>query len=139
MLGWLFNIEIYNMRDYTKCDELKESLMTLKDKRRKLQCELKRIEKSNYQSCWYYKKKGTTSDHAPSLRRSRSSTPEKSRSSTPMPPSSPSEPFSPRHSDLPPSLLQLLTQWGLHFLQYSLLMVLHHLPSLLAWQRTQHR
>lgn len=35
-----------NMRDYKKCDELKESLMALKEKRRNLECELKRIQKS---------------------------------------------------------------------------------------------
>ena len=46
-----------NMRDYKKCDELKESLMSLKEKRQALECELKRIQKSNYQSSWYYRKK----------------------------------------------------------------------------------
>ena len=30
-----------NIRGYKKCDELKESLMALKEKRRNLECELK--------------------------------------------------------------------------------------------------
>ena len=43
-----------NVRDYKKCDELKEEITNLKQQRRLLQMELKGIKKSNYQSQWYY-------------------------------------------------------------------------------------
>lgn len=46
-----------NMRDYKKCDELKEEITILKQQRRQLQVELKTIHKSNYQSKWYTKGK----------------------------------------------------------------------------------
>ena len=46
-----------NIADYKRCDKLKEEVSALKRQRRELKAELKRIEKSNYQSKLYYTKK----------------------------------------------------------------------------------
>ena len=50
----------YKEKQIKSCEimkSVKESLMTLKEKRRTLECEVKKIKKSNYKSSWYYKKK----------------------------------------------------------------------------------
>ena len=77
-----------NMRDYKKCDELKEEITALKQQRRQLQAELKGIMKSNYQSKWYYDKKSESSKSSERSSRSRSVSPcskrtSRSHSSTP--------------------------------------------------------
>ena len=45
------------MKDYKKCDDIKEKVSVLKHQRRELQAESKRLTKSNSKSKWYYKKK----------------------------------------------------------------------------------
>lgn len=80
-----------NISDYKKCDELKEEISVLKQQRRELKAELKRIMKSNYQSKWYFQKRAkeaSLTESDASLDRSRSTTPLPSRSTTPLPQSS---------------------------------------------------
>ena len=48
-----------NMRDYKKCDELKEEVIALKKQRCQLESELKGI---NCQSQWYRKRKSRSSE-----------------------------------------------------------------------------
>ena len=45
-----------NMKEYKKCDEIKEEVTTIKHKRRELEAELRRLQKSTRQSRYYYKK-----------------------------------------------------------------------------------
>lgn len=68
-----------NVRDYKKCDELREEITNLKQQRRLLQMELKGIKKSNYQSQWYYKRKSSSRESP-----EKGSTTSRSRSMTPQ-------------------------------------------------------
>ena len=60
-----------NSREYKKCDDVKEEMMALKQKRRQLEAEAKRLKKSSSQSRWYFdfKKQRARGSH------SRSTTP----------------------------------------------------------------
>lgn len=107
------------MRDYKKCDEFKESLV--EGKCRGLQCELKRIQISNYQSSWYYNKKGNTTGH-------RSDSPSSLHQEAVLQKGPEAAllflhrvpvnlfPLGLRCFDLPSALLQLWRQWGVQFL-----------------------
>ena len=61
-----------NVKDYKKCDEVKEEVTSLKRQRRELQAERRRLQKSNSQSKWYRKRKSLSSENSDS----RSTTPD---------------------------------------------------------------
>lgn len=46
-----------NVRDYKKCDDLKQEITVLKQQHRVLEHELKQLKKQNNQSKWYYKRR----------------------------------------------------------------------------------
>ena len=66
-----------NMKEYKKCDEIKE-VTTLKHKRRELEAELKRLQKSTRQSRYYYNKKAKQSLSTSDMESSEDSKKEKS-------------------------------------------------------------
>ena len=51
------NFCVYGISDYKACDELKDAVMELKNKKRELEAEMKRVAISNRQSRWYFHKK----------------------------------------------------------------------------------
>ena len=67
-----------NMKEYKKCDEIKEEVTTLKHKRRELEAELKRLQKSTRQSQYYYNKKAKQSSSTSDMESSEDSKKEKS-------------------------------------------------------------
>ena len=67
-----------NMKEYKKCDEIKEEVTTLKHKRRELEAELKRLQKSTRQSRYYYNKKARKSSSTSDMESSEDGKKEKS-------------------------------------------------------------
>lgn len=84
-----------NVKDFKKCDEIKEEIITLKQSRRELEAEVKHLKHSNSQSKWHHKRK---------LRLSKSSSSESPFSPSPQssttPSCSKSSPPPSRHSSL---------------------------------------
>ena len=98
-----------NVKDYKKCEDLTEQITTLRHQFRELEAEMKKLETKNRQSKWYFKRKtsGTSGSARSGLSDEDTGKPKRkgkntrrksflsSRSSTPMPLSSPSEPSTP--------------------------------------------
>lgn len=96
------------MKEYKKCEDLKEEVSALRRELRELQAEHRRLNKSNSKSKWYYKRKTMSSDNTKSDH-SRSVTPDdkyvakrqqrlSSHKSQTTAPSSPSGSLSPTNS-----------------------------------------
>ena len=126
--------ERLNLRDYKKCDDLKEEVMELRKKLRETELEKKTLSKSNRRSLLYLQRQTSSSNESDSksfdIFSSRS--PDRFSSSHISPQFSPSCSFSdvpnftPGLNDSAQHLLQIHFQLILQMIIYSLLKWIHH-------------